>query len=126
MQEGVQVGEVEVRCALGLGEGKVEEEEGLDGVVERDPRDQPFGDVLDANQASEDGPVHEPSLELMLRRWPLAQDLVGCISGIEKGAGGADDTSSEVEEHSGYLNRLDVDRLGCHYAIENEKGVERR
>ena len=37
MEEGMEVVDVEVRCALGLGKGKVEEEEGLGRVIKGNP-----------------------------------------------------------------------------------------
>jgi len=74
-KERMEVVDVDVRCALGLGKDKVEEEEGLDRVIERNPengfdlksrgedkeyspRDEPFSNVFNADNASEDRPIH--------------------------------------------------------------------
>ena len=79
----MEVVDVEVRCALGLGKGKVEEEEGLGRVIEGNPdrgldlrwrgkdkeylpRDEPFSNEFNADDASQDRPIHEPSFKLLL------------------------------------------------------------
>lgn len=119
-EQRAQLGCVDEGGALASRQREVEQEERLEEVVQRDPAsasrvsvqyrrrmgargipgDQPFGDVLDAdNDAYDapvarcqhcarhertDGPIHQPPLEFLLICRPAAERLVRCVGRVEE------------------------------------------
>lgn len=57
-EEWLYVGLVNPSGTLGLREGEKEKEEGFDFPIKGEPANEPFADVLDADEDTDDAPVH--------------------------------------------------------------------